>query len=635
MRNPGFAASALAYFLLPGTVTCSAQDAARSSGWVAMPASEYRALRTRAYPAGHEPESPPMDATLTRVDYDLQIAGDLASGRATITIDVLNDGWVRVPIPSGLLVREARLDGKPLALAPGPPGRGGVPLTALLSKRGRAILTLDVALPIASTAGEERLSLPAGASGVTRASVVLSRADVDIKIAGGLLSEKSQSASETRWLAYGRGDGPLTFTWRKRTEDHRITQPLRLRGSLTQLFSLAEDSTSLYAEANLEIVQGAAAAVKIRIPESVTVNQVLGATVADWEIQAGELTVKFLEPVEKTALFVINGEARLPRDGSIDIPLLGLLGAERDSGGIAVEVLGAGEIKDLKSRNLERVDAAELGAIASSRQSPSLIAFRFRPGAPASAPSLAIQLARYDQQAVLTANIEEARYRVLMSADGKTLIQARYAVRNNQRNFLKIVLPAGAAVWSSSLSGRPVRPGQAPDGSWLFPLAKARAGDEAPAFTVELLYLVRGTPWSDRGRAALVLPSLDLPVSKTGVMLYYPPTVRAAAEPGSFRTQAYAPPASSALNTPAGPPPSDEMNAVQQSSRLPQQAAVQALIDRYNSKSEARKSAAALPMMMSFPAVGPSLFLAAELTGENQSPSIDLTYQKEKNGGTK
>ena len=600
-----------------------------------MPASEYRALRTRAYPAGHEPESPPMDATLTRVDYDLQIAGDLASGRATITIDVLNDGWVRVPIPSGLLVREARLDGKPLALAPGPPGRGGVPLTALLSKRGRAILTLDVALPIASTAGEERLSLPAGASGVTRASVVLSRADVDIKIAGGLLSEKSQSASETRWLAYGRGDGPLTFTWRKRTEDHRITQPLRLRGSLTQLFSLAEDSTSLYAEANLEIVQGAAAAVKIRIPENVTVNQVLGATVADWEIQAGELTVKFLEPVEKTALFVINGEVRLPRDGSIDIPLLGLLGAERDSGGIAVEVLGAGEIKDLKSRNLERVDAAELGAIASSRQSPSLIAFRFRPGAPASAPSLAIQLARYDQQAVLTANIEEARYRVLMSADGKTLIQARYAVRNNQRNFLKIVLPAGSAVWSSSLSGRPVRPGQAPDGSWLFPLAKARAGDEAPAFTVELLYLVRGTPWSDRGRAALVLPSLDLPVSKTGVMLYYPPTVRAAAEPGSFRTQAYAPPASSALNTPAGPPPSDEMNAVQQSSRLPQQAAVQALIDRYNSKSEARKSAAALPMMMSFPAVGPSLFLAAELTGENQSPSIDLTYQKEKNGGTK
>lgn len=635
MRNPGFAASALAYLLLTGTVTCSAQDAARSSGWVAMPASEYRALRARAYPAGHEPESPPIDATLTRVDYDLQIAGDLASGRATITIDVLNDGWVRVPIPSGLLVREARLDGKPLALAPGPPGRGSVPLTALLSKRGRAVLTLDVALPIASTAGEERLSLPAGASGVTRASVVLSRADVDIKIAGGLLSEKSQSASETRWLAYGRGDGPLTFTWRKRTEDHRITQPLRLRGSLTQLFSLAEDSTSLYAEANLEIVQGAAAAVKIRIPENVTVNQVLGATVADWETQAGELTVKFLEPVEKTALFVINGEVRLPRDGSIDIPLLGLLGAERDSGGIAVEVLGAGEIKDLKSRNLERVDAAELGAIASSRQSPSLIAFRFRPGAPASAPSLAIQLARYDQQAVLTANIEEARYRVLMSADGKTLIQARYAVRNNQRNFLKIVLPAGSAVWSSSLSGRPVRPGQAPDGSWLFPLAKARAGDEAPAFTVELLYLVRGTPWSDRGRAALVLPSLDLPVSKTGVMLYYPPTVRAAAEPGSFRTQAYAPPASSALNTPAGPPPSDEMNAVQQSSRLPQQAAVQVLIDRYNSKSEARKSAAALPMMMSFPAVGPSLFLAAELTGENQSPSIDLTYQKEKNGGTK
>ena len=49
----------------------------------------------------------------------------LAAGRASLTVDVLKDGWVRVPVPAGLLVREARLDGKPLSLVPSAQGKSG------------------------------------------------------------------------------------------------------------------------------------------------------------------------------------------------------------------------------------------------------------------------------------------------------------------------------------------------------------------------------------------------------------------------------------------------------------------------------------------------------------------------------
>ncbi len=88
-------------------------DAPHAAGWVVIPVEEYRVLRAKAYPVEHDPEPPPVEATLTRVDYDLRIPGDLATGRASLTVDVLKDGWVRVPVPAGLLVREARLDGKP------------------------------------------------------------------------------------------------------------------------------------------------------------------------------------------------------------------------------------------------------------------------------------------------------------------------------------------------------------------------------------------------------------------------------------------------------------------------------------------------------------------------------------------
>ncbi|MGC4050004.1 MAG: hypothetical protein QM757_11525 [Paludibaculum sp.] len=467
MTSPRTLVPLLAVLLIAGA---SAQESPGSStGWVVIPVSEYGALRARAYPAATETDIPPVEATLTRVEYDLRILGELASGRAAITIDVLKDGWVQVPIPAGLLVRDAKLDGKPAALVPNPSGRGGSQQMVVISKRGRAVLHLDVALPIASSAGEERLTLPASDSGITRGVVVVPRSDIDVRIGGGLLYEKSQSGSESKWLAYGGGGSILSFTWRRKTEDHRVTQALRMRGSLTELLSLGEDSTSVYTEVNLEVVQGAASQARIKVPPNITVNQVLGATVADWEVQSGEVTVKFLEPEEKSARFVITGETRLPRDGSIEIPLLGLLGAERETGGVAVDVLGAGEIKDTKALNLDRTEASELGQTVQNRQSPSLLAFRFRPGAAMATRSLKVDLTRYAQQAVLTANVEEARYRVLLSVEGKTLIQARYAVRNNQRSFLKITLPAGSTVWSSSLAGRPVRPGKSPDGSLLLP----------------------------------------------------------------------------------------------------------------------------------------------------------------------
>src|SRR6266576_2206135 len=654
---PLFCACLLALLFI-SAASSMGQTVAHSPGWVVLPVDEYRTLHARAYPIERDPEPPPVEATLTRVDYDLRIDGELASGRMTLTVDVLKDGWVRVPIPAGLLVREAKLDGKLVSLVPGAGGKAGGQLSALLSHSGRALLLLDIAIPVAFATGEESITLPSTASGVTRASAQLPRQGVDVRLTGGLLSEKSESASESKWIAYGRGNEPLTFAWRRKTEDHRATQPLRIRGSLTQLLGLGEDSTSINAEVNLEVAQGAARVARIQIPDKVTINQVLGAMVADWEVKANELSVTFLEPVEQTARFVVTGETRSPREGEIDIPLLRLLNAERETGGVAVEVLGAGEIKDLKFEGLESADATDLGEMVSNRQSPSLAAFRFRSGDSRLTRSLSLNIARYTPQAVLMANVSEARYQVLISNEGNTLVQARYAVRNNQRNFLKITLPPGATLWSASLAAKAVRPGQSPDGSLLLPLDKARAGEEAPEFAVEVVYLSRGTVWNDKGQFKLALPTLDLPVSRTGLLVYHPPLFKVTPDPGAFRMEPYSNPISSALNpsvtysvTGAGigpgvggavsafsaapAPPSADRDAKDETKLKRSQAATEALLDKFMTDSLAGKRAGILPIRVSFPAFGPSLYLVSELTGENQAPSAGLTYQHENKAGGK
>ena len=641
-----------------GAAAQTARDTNPSPGWIVISVDDYLTLRSQAFPGEKAPEPPPVDATLTRLDYDLRVTGDFATGRASLTVDVLKDGWVRVPVPSGLLVREARLDGRLVALTSAPGGKGGSQLSAVLAHAGRAVLLLDIALPIVSGSGEESLSLPATASGVTRASVELPRQGVEVRLTGGLLAVNPDTASpntatlktvadtgkaDTRWVAYGRGNEPLTFTWHRKLEESRPRQelPLRLRGSLNQLLGLGEDSTSVYAEVSVEVAQGAAREVRIQLPEKIIVNQVQGAAVADWEVKESELRVTFLEPVEQNTRFVISGETRTARDGKIEIPLLRLLNNERDAGGVAVEVLGAGEIKDVKSQGFDNADASELGQVVAGRQSPSLVAFRLRSGDAHTVRKLTVDVARYDQQAVLMANVEEARYHVLMSREGKTLVQARYAVRNNQRNFLKVTLPAGAVVWSAALSGRPVKPGQSPDGSLLLPLEKTRAGEEAPAFVVEFIYISRQPAWSDKGRARLALPALDLQVSRTGVLLYHPPQFHVAAEPGVFRTQPYEGPVSGALR-PGGYAAGNYKESLspeygrQQGYKVEGQAmADTALIDSFRTKSLGGTGAKVTPIRVMFPAFGPSVFLVSELTGENQSPAIELNYGQNKEKGGK
>src|SRR5215470_9495730 len=262
-----------------------AQDAGHSPGWVVISVPDYRALRVKAYPAEREPEPPPVDATLTRVDYDLHADTDLATGRATLTVDVLKNGWVRVPIPAGLFVREAKLDGKPLSLAP--PAAGGKQagqLCALLSHPGRSLITLDIALPIASSPKEERLSLPSTFSGVTKVNLEISQPGVDLSLSGGLFSESADlPKGGGKWIAYGKGGEPMTFIWRRKIEDRHSTLPLRMRGTLTQFVGLGEDSTAFTANVALEIIQGAAKQARIGLPENVTINQVQGALIADWE----------------------------------------------------------------------------------------------------------------------------------------------------------------------------------------------------------------------------------------------------------------------------------------------------------------------------------------------------------------
>jgi hypothetical protein len=558
-----------------------------------------------------------VDATVSRLDYELHADGDAVSGQASLIIDVLRDGWTRVAIPAGLRVRAARLDGQPVSLVEGPSPQ------VLLSRAGRFVLSLDLVVAVAASGGTESIVLPPSSSPISRASLVLPRSGVEMTASGGFVAEHIETANESRWTTFGRPNQPLTLTWKRKVDDRRAEQPLRVRARVAELAGLGEETCTIAAAVRIEVVQGVAREVALTLPAGLSVNQVTGATVGDWDASDGVLRVRLLEPSSTAISFVVQAETRVPRDGTIAVPLVRVQSAERESGAVGVDVAGAGEIAERQARGLEPADPSELGDVINGRESPSMVAFRFRPAAGNEARSLTVGVVRYTPQAVLVANVEEARYRALASDDGRLLVDVRYAVRNNQRSFLKVVLPGGATVWSADVSGRPIRPGVMDDGAVLLPLEKGRAGEEAPTFVVELVYLQRTGVWTDKGSAHLDLPSLDLPVSRTGLELHYSPHFHVELQPGGFRVTSDPGPFAEALRRPVSTAGGGPQNGGPAAT-----AELQSLVDRFRGGTNGRTVAGSLPVHVTFPDFGPSIFLSAELTAEDRAPSIELAIKR-------
>ena len=195
----------------------AAQDAARTDGWVVLGIEEYRALRARAFPATPEPAPPPLDATLTRVDYDLRVSGETVTGQARLAIDVLKQGWASVQVPAGMLVRDARIDGRPTPLSV----TDGGPPACSLSRTGRSTLTLDVVVPLVASAGTESMTLPASGSALSAVTLIVPRTGVDLAVTGGFVAEQSETGSDSRWVVYGNAGRPLAFTWKRKADDRR------------------------------------------------------------------------------------------------------------------------------------------------------------------------------------------------------------------------------------------------------------------------------------------------------------------------------------------------------------------------------------------------------------------------------
>jgi hypothetical protein len=593
-------------------------------GWVVLSIDEYRALRSRAIP-DPPPPAPPFDAALTRVDYDLHADGETMTGTALLTIDVFRDGWTRIPLPLSLVVRDARLDGRPVPIVDPSttPGAGGGPRYLLLPRAGRFVVTLDIVIPITASGGAESIVLPASPAPLSRAVIALAGGGAEMIATGALIGEHETTAAESRWTAFGSANQPMMLSWKRKADDRKALQALRTRARIASVIGFGEEVALVSATVRVEVLAGLARNITLALPPGLAVNQVNGPMVADWTVSGSSLDVRLLDPVAGDTSFVVQGEIKTDREGKLPVPLIRMPAAERETGGVVVDVTGAGEVTEHVARGLEPTDVSELADVVAGRESPSMTAFRLKPAPGTDVRSLTIGLVRYAPQAIPIANVEAARFRLLAAEDGRLLVEARYAIRNNQRSFARITLPPGSTIWSATVGGRPVRPGVAGTDAVLLPLEKGRSGGEPPVVSVELLYLQPIESWIEKPTARVQLPAIDLAVSVTGVALFYSPRYQVEAKAGEFRVEADE---QSFVDAIRGPAPSEE-EADSKTFGQRSDPKLQSLIDMF-AKDSHRSSMSLTPVRIPFPDWGPSLLLRSELTPESHTPVIELSLDR-------
>ncbi|HEY3580160.1 MAG TPA: carboxypeptidase-like regulatory domain-containing protein, partial [Pyrinomonadaceae bacterium] len=224
----------------------------------------------------------------------------------------------------------------------------------------------------------------------------------------------------------------------------------------------------------------------------------------------GVLTLQVHDPAKRNHQFLIAIE-RPNRETKVEPPMFAFEGAQRETGELLVEAVGAMELVATESGGLRRMDVREANAITRSLSHfPLQAAFRYNRRA-SDAPKLQLEWRQFSDADVLSAVAERATVTTLMTVEGRSLTEVSLRVRNHAQPFLKVELPPGAQIVTAEVEGQAVKPAQDPDGSRV-PLLRAGLNPSG-AYTVSFVYLSSGSRFTKNGTYDMGLPRLDLPIN--------------------------------------------------------------------------------------------------------------------------
>jgi len=523
MRPPLAAAAALALGL--------ASAHAAEPDQVTMTLREFLQLYEKSRDRAKPPEPAPRPFSLASARYDgvVQLEDGTPTSavfEARLRLDVHKaEGWIRAP----LLTQEVALESATLDGRPAPIVLEGGAYTLVTDRKGSLDLRLTFAVRVENAVGASSFSFPLLPSGSTEVELAVPvEEDLDFTIAQARRLTERQERGRRVVTATLPPRGNLAVRWQRQVPQAAPEPEAdRARARIySEVYTLATVGDGLVrAQTTIEstILFAGVDRFAYTLPEGMTLLDVSGAGLRDWTLgDDNTLLVELNYAAEDRYTLSLDMERVVGEgDARVEAPLVVPRGVERSKGALGVAARGnlevnAGEVSGATVVDVRTLPAAILGRTSQ----PVLLGYKYL-GTEASVP---LVISDHDDVDVLVTLLDQADATTMFTPDGRRLTRVGYEVRNNRRQFLRLVLPEGAELWSAAVAGRSVQPATS-GGALLIPLIRSQTrGGGLASFAVEVVYVESGTPAGDNGRGvfAAALPRPDVPTTYVSWTVYAP-----------------------------------------------------------------------------------------------------------------
>lgn len=440
---------------------------------------------------------------------------------ARMHVEVLRKkGWARVPIlPATVALSSAKIAGREAAVV-----IENDYYTLVTDRRGAFDLDVEFAASVTTAQGRSVVGFDLAPSGATSVELAVpAEDDLDFTVANARLKSDAAAAGKRVVKATLPSTSALSVSWQNRIPE-AAKQSARIYAETYSLVGIGDGVMRTTATIQNTILFAGVEKMRYRLPEGMTLLEVTGAGIRDWNLaKDGTLDVLLNYAAEGAYSLELKLEKVVgEKSQNLAAPIVQPLGVERAKGWVGVEAhgnleIGAGAIQGATAVDVRSLPAAILGIT----DQPVLLGYKYL----GDSPNIPLEVAAHDDVDVLVTLLDETRARTMWTPQGRRLTSVKYQIRNNRRQFLRLALAEGAELWSASVGGRAVQPAKAKDGRVMIPLVRSQAtGGALAAFEVEVVYVESASPTSGSGRGGFsaALPRADAPSTYVAWTIYSP-----------------------------------------------------------------------------------------------------------------
>jgi hypothetical protein len=245
---------------------------------VMLPRAEYERLLNEAAKNAPEPAAPAR-AILVAADYEVTVGPQWAEITGQLSIDVLADGLLAVPLELGAVgLRRAWLDDRPAPLG----AADGRPLVVFVEGRGRHALKLDLVAPLETSAARQVLRLSLAQAPAVHMRLT-APGDVEIKEGAAVISRRvDEQAGLTRFeLVPPRGPASVVMS----LNSHLARQERLVTAKSFLVDEMTPACESLRATVSLDVFRRAVDQFRFAVPDGFDVLHVESPSLARWSIE--------------------------------------------------------------------------------------------------------------------------------------------------------------------------------------------------------------------------------------------------------------------------------------------------------------------------------------------------------------